>query len=197
MTRSENWLLFGTLPIEQARATAPICRLTIVAASPHAGYGASPRKCKTYTFSLGPTANVLSQVGFASYSVCDRQPFAEENFASDHPLCMRRKEREWVWLRVLSDDLKSGLRANYREKTVLRSSHSKDRKVSVRSRLYGGEGGIRTGPFFELSCCQGDGENPCEHSHSNTISFSSYLSNVAWFNCISVFLELMELMHPI
>src|ERR1700719_4687947 len=65
------------------------------------------RKCKTYTFSLGPTANVLSQVGFASYSVCDRQPFAEENFASDHPLCMRRKEREWVWLRVLSDDLKS------------------------------------------------------------------------------------------
>jgi hypothetical protein len=61
---------------------------------------------------------------------------------------------------------------------------------------YGGESGIRTGPFFELSCYHGDGENPCEHSHSNTISFPSYLSNVAWFNCISVFLELMELMRP-
>ncbi len=63
-------------------------------------------------------------------------------------------------------------------------------------RLCGGESGIRTRPFLEPSCCQGDGENPCEHSHSNTISFPSYLSNVARFNCASVFLELMELMHP-
>jgi len=59
----------------------------------------------------------------------------------------------------------------------------------------GGEGGIRTRPFFEPSCYQGDGENPYKHSHSNTISFPSYLSNVARFNCISVFLKLMELMH--
>ena|SRR5258708_2198598 len=59
----------------------------------------------------------------------------------------------------------------------------------------GGEGGIRTRPFFELSCYQGDGENPYKHSHSNTISFPSYLSNVAPFNYISAFLELMELMR--
>ena len=58
----------------------------------------------------------------------------------------------------------------------------------------GGEGGIRTRPFFELSSCQGDGENPCEHGHSNTISFPSDPSNVAPFDCISEFLELMELM---
>ncbi len=59
----------------------------------------------------------------------------------------------------------------------------------------GGESGIRTRPFFEPSCYQGDGENPCEHSHSNTISIPSYLSNVAPFNCTSALLELMELMH--
>jgi len=59
----------------------------------------------------------------------------------------------------------------------------------------GGESGIRTRPFFQLSCCQGDGENPNKHSHSNTSSSSSYFSNVPWFNRTSVFLELMELMH--
>jgi len=62
--------------------------------------------------------------------------------------------------------------------------------------LSGGESGIRTRPFFETSCCQGDGENPCEHSHSSTISSPSYLSNVARFDCASVFLKLMELMRP-
>jgi hypothetical protein len=61
----------------------------------------------------------------------------------------------------------------------------------------GGEGGIRTRPFSEPSCCQGDGENPCEHGHTSTFSSLSYLSNVASFNCTSVFLELMELMHPL
>src|ERR1700687_5009355 len=60
----------------------------------------------------------------------------------------------------------------------------------------GGEGGIRTRPFSEPSCYQGDGENPYKHRHSITISFPSSLSNVAPFNCISAFLELMELMHP-
>src|ERR1700737_76550 len=60
----------------------------------------------------------------------------------------------------------------------------------------GGESGIRTRPFFKPSCYQGDGENPCKHGHSNTISFASYFSNVAPFNSISEFLELMELMHP-
>jgi hypothetical protein len=60
----------------------------------------------------------------------------------------------------------------------------------------GGEGGIRARPFFEPSCCQGDGENPCEHGHPSTFSFSSYLSNFAPFDCFSVSLELMELMHP-
>jgi serine/threonine protein kinase len=58
----------------------------------------------------------------------------------------------------------------------------------------GGESGIRTRPFFKPSCYQGDGENPCKHCHSNTISFTSYFSNVAPFNSISAFLELMELM---
>jgi hypothetical protein len=67
--------------------------------------------------------------------------------------------------------------------------------MDAEDRKPGGEGGIRARPFFEPSCYQGDGENPYKHSHSNTISFPSYLSNVAWFNCISVFLELMELMH--
>jgi hypothetical protein len=41
-----------------------------------------------------------------------------------------------------------------------------------------------------------DGENPCKHSQFNTVSFPSYLSNDARFNSISVFWELMELMHP-
>jgi hypothetical protein len=59
----------------------------------------------------------------------------------------------------------------------------------------GGESGIRTLPSSNRSCYQGDGENPCEHSESNTISFPSYLSSVAPFNYFFAFLELMELMR--
>jgi hypothetical protein len=55
---------------------------------------------------------------------------------------------------------------------------------------------MRIRPFFEPSSHQGDGENPYKHSHCNTISFPSYLSNVAPFNPNFEFLELMELMHP-
>ena len=56
--------------------------------------------------------------------------------------------------------------------------------------------GFGPGRFSNCLVAKGMAKNPCEHGHTSTFSSSSYLSNVAPFDPISEFLELMELMHP-
>src|ERR1019366_2386193 len=60
----------------------------------------------------------------------------------------------------------------------------------------GGEGGIRTRPNSNPSCYQGDGENLCEHWYFSTSRLSPVSQISLRLTVFSVFLELMELMHP-